>query len=151
MQFEEYKVIIQLALNNEVEARDFYQAVADKTADNNLKQIFSQLASAEQGHFDLLTGFQNSTDIPLKFAETTDYKIADTLERPSLSIDMKPADAIALAIKKEEDAMKIYQSMADSALAQDTKGVFAELAKMEQGHKTSLEDMYNNMAFPEVW
>ena len=28
---------------------------------------------------------------------------------------------------------------------------FQELATMEQGHKTRLEELYTNMAFPEVW
>jgi rubrerythrin len=29
--------------------------------------------------------------------------------------------------------------------------VFEQLANMEKGHKARLEDIYTNMAYPEVW
>jgi rubrerythrin len=46
------------------------------------------------------------------FSESRDYKVAETVDEPELSMDMKPADAFALAMKKEEEAMKQYTEMA---------------------------------------
>jgi bifunctional DNase/RNase len=34
-----------------------------------------------------------------------DYKVAESVELPEITIDMKPADAIALAMKKEQQAV----------------------------------------------
>jgi rubrerythrin len=64
---------------------------------------------------------------------------------------MKPSDTIALAMKNEEEAMNMYTDLANCSSDQEQKKVFQALAKMEQGHKARLEDMFTNMAFPEVW
>ncbi len=64
---------------------------------------------------------------------------------------MKPADAIALAIKKEEEAMNVYSLFSQSSSEPEQARIFEELATMEQGHKVKLEELYTNMAFPEVW
>jgi rubrerythrin len=54
-------------------------------------------------------------------------------------------------MKKEEEAMKAYNEMARVSSNPDQSQEFLELAAMEQGHKTKLENLYTNMAFPEVW
>jgi rubrerythrin len=64
---------------------------------------------------------------------------------------MKPADAIALAMKREEEAMDMYKEFAAISIDEGQKETFLSLATMEQGHKTKLEDLYVGTAFPEVW
>jgi len=64
---------------------------------------------------------------------------------------MKPVEGIELAIKREEDAMEMYEQFADLSTDAEQKNVFLELAKMERGHKARLEDIYTGMAFPESW
>ena len=66
-------------------------------------------------------------------------------------MEMKQADAIALAMKKEEEAMKAYYELARVSSNPDQSQEFSKLAAMEQGHKTKLEKLYTSMAFPEVW
>lgn len=151
MQSENYKKILAFAVENEVEAYEFYKGVAEKTQDANLKQIFEELASEEKGHEQLLQGFLATGANPLIFVETADYKVAETIDKPKLSLEMKPVDAIALAMKNEAEAMEMYQKLAENSTDADQKEMFLNLAKMEQGHKTRLEDLYTNMAFPEVW
>lgn len=148
---QSYQDILNLAISNEVEAYEFYYAVSQKNLDSGLKSIFADLAAEEKKHEELLKGFLSNPDKPLKFKETSDYKVAETVERPPLTLEMKPVDAIALAMKKEEDAMNAYLTFAHNSSSEEQAAVFQELAKMEQGHKTRLEDMYTNMAFPEVW
>jgi len=64
---------------------------------------------------------------------------------------MKPYDAIGLAMKEEEEAMQMYQALADSSTSEDQKKMFLALANMERGHKVKLEELYTSMAYPEVW
>lgn len=151
MDTNQYRTIIELAIENEVEAYEFYASVAAKTADASLKQIFDELAQEEKGHREMLTAMLNNPDKPLNFSCSPDYGVAGTVETPRLSITMKPADAIALAMKKEEEAMTTYQNFASASDSAEQAGVFEQLARMEQGHKARLEDMYTNMAFPEIW
>jgi len=65
--------------------------------------------------------------------------------------DMKPTDGMVLAIRKELGAMQMYTQLARVTSDAGEKQTFLELAKMEKNHKTRLEDLYTNMAFPEVW
>ena len=60
-------------------------------------------------------------------------------------------DAIALAMKKEQEAMEMYQQFADASEGAKQKETFLELAKMEKGHKVRLEGIYTDIAFIEVW
>lgn len=151
MTIEEYKKIISDAIINEEESYSFYTDVANKTKDKNVSSIFEGLAKDELSHKTLLEGYLSDSAKSFKFDTTADYKVAESVERPKLSIGMKPADAIALAMKKEEDAMNMYTEFANLSTDKEQKDVFLNLAKMEQGHKTKLEDIYVSMAYTEVW
>ncbi|KPU44268.1 rubrerythrin [Oxobacter pfennigii] len=151
MNSEEYKDILKLAIENEVEAYEFYDYAVSKVKDANLKSIFEKLAEEELRHKKILEGFINNEDKPLRFNRPTNYKISETVETPKFSPDMKFADAIGLAMKKEEETMNMYKSFADISDDDGQKNIFLELSKMEEGHKTRLEDIYTNAAYAEVW
>jgi rubrerythrin len=150
MKADEYKNIIQMAVENEIEAYDFYTAVGERVKDPNLKPIFKALADEEKKHRNFLQGLLSQAK-PMSFDETKDYKVSETVDKPKLSVSMKPADAIALAMKNEEEAMNMYADLAKFSLDKDQKDMFESLSRMEQGHKVKLEGMYTNIAFPEVW
>jgi rubrerythrin len=150
MKADEYKNIISMAVEDEIEAFDFYTAVGEKVEDSNLKAIFKALADEEKKHRNLLEGLLSQAK-PLAFDETKDYKISETVDKPKLSMGMKPADAIALAMKNEEEAMNMYADLGKCSVGKEQKAMFESLARMEQGHKVKLEGMYTNMAFPEAW
>ena len=146
-----YKKILAMAIENEIEAAEFYQGVYDKTGIASLKSIFGELADEERKHRVMLQGFLDNDSRPLQFKSSQDYKVAETVEMPRLSMGMKPADAMALAMKKEEEAMNMYLKFAKASDNVEQKEVFENLARMEQSHKVNLENLYTNMAFPEVW
>lgn len=148
---ENYQEILNMAIRDEVEAFEFYDSIAQKVSDRSLKQIFSELAGEEQKHRQLLQAFLNNPATPLRFKEEIDYKVSESVALPQLSMEMKPSDAIALAMKKEEEAMKAYKELARASSDPDQSHEFLQLAVMEEGHKTKLEKLYTNMAFPEVW
>ena len=151
MKAEDAKKIIGNAINNEVEAYTFYRGIADKVKDPALKSLFAELAGEEKKHREFLQGMLNKDIAKMKFDASHDYKVADALPAPALSIDMKPLEGIVVAIKKELEAMQMYTQLANLARDTETQLLFSQLANMERGHKARLEDLYTNMAFPEVW
>jgi rubrerythrin len=151
MKAENFKQIISVAIEGEKEAYTYYQTVAGKVEDSALKNIFSELAGDELSHRKFLEGIIAGGYDSLHVDESHDYKIADTLESPPLLVNLKPVDGIALAIRKELDAMQMYTQLAQVVGDSEEKKTFLELAKMEKGHKARLEDIYTNMAFPEIW
>lgn len=151
MKLNEYKDIIKMAIANEVEARKFYEDAANTLADPHLKALFTSLAAEEKKHRDILTKIYASDTIDRYFSEARDYKVAETIDQPALSMDMKPADAFALAMKKEEAAMKQYTRMADLCDDADKRQVFLDLAAMERDHKLKMETAFTDVGYPEVW
>jgi rubrerythrin len=151
MKPEDFQLIIKNAIDAEIEAYEFYHGVAEKVQDAPLKRIFSELAAEEKGHRAFLQAILNRDLQAFKVEDSEDYKLAETLDVPPLTLDMKPADGIALAIRKELDAMQMYAQLAQVSSDSGEKSTFLELSQMEKNHKTRLEDIYTNMAFPEVW
>src|SRR5512137_642218 len=134
MKVEDYRKIVTMAIGNEVEAHEFYAAAGEKAKDPSLKAIFKDLANEEKGHKNLLEGLLGHGK-PMKFDETKDYRVSETVAKPKLSLAMKPADAIALAMKNEEEAMQMYAELGNISVDKEQKEMFQSLARMEQGHK----------------
>jgi len=151
MNLSEYKGIIKFAMENEVEAQRFYQDAAQKVENVQLKEMFSEFAQEEKRHREILKQIYISNRIGDYFDEDQDYRLAEKMDEPELSTDMKPADAIALAMKKEEEAMRQYTALADSCPEPDKRKVFMDLAAMERGHKLKMENAFVDIGYPEVW
>lgn len=147
----EYKQILETAIGNEVEAYEFYKGVSEKAKDNNIKTLFRQLAEEELAHQTLLQGFLAGDIDTMHFDESVDYKVSETVDKPTLSLAMKPADAIALAMKNEEEAMSMYAAFAKASTDPGQKKMFQDLSRMEKDHKATLEGYYVNAAFVEAY
>lgn len=147
---DEAVTILKTAVQNEIEAYEFYRDAAEMTADAALKAVFANLAKDELKHKVLLEGCVSGAR-PLAFQEVQDYQVSETVESPVLSTGMRFVDAIALAMKKEEEAMKMYAALARSSSDPEQQNMFTELANMEAGHKAGLEDIFVNAAFVEAW
>ena len=83
--------------------------------------------------------------------QVIDYKIAETQDMPALSTDMKPAEAIAIAMKREQQAAELYRSLAKNANDGTEKEALENLANMEMGHKHKLENAFVDIGYPEVF
>ena len=146
-----YEDILNAAIQSEIEANRFYQQVAERVRDSHLKGMFLTFAREEDKHRRILEGFRGKPAQTVHFASADDFHVAETVDDPVLSIDMKPADAIALAMKKEEAAMKHYTHLAEACTDGDQKNLFLELAAMEREHKSKMEQAFVDIGYPEVW
>lgn len=148
---EAYKEILKTAILNEVEAYEFYATIATKFKSPNLTATFMELANEEVSHKKTLEAFLNNESKEMKFNEVQDYKIAEGEKLPRLSSDMSFVDGIKLAMKKEQEAMEMYNKFADLSTDVKQKEVFIQLARMELGHKAKLEQIFTSTAYTEVW
>jgi len=152
MSSPDMKQLFVIATRRETEAYEFYSAAAAKVADPNVKDIFNQLAKDEKGHFDLIEKFRaNPADMKKIAAPSSDWKVAESEDLPRLSTDMKPKDAVALAMKKEQQAVEMYRSLSTIATDQNVRKMFDNLANMELGHKHKLETVFVDIGYPEVF
>ena len=151
MKNQDLRSIIDFAVENELEAYEFYKGAAEKVEDAFLKETFQDLAKDELEHKEFLENFLESEVEEIKIKELSDYKISETIDKPELTVEMKFSDAIALAIKNEEEAMFMYQSLAEACVDAKHEKLFIGLMEMEKMHKAKLEEIYLNVAYAEVW
>ena len=152
MEKTELRGLFALAIRREVEAYDFYSKIAESMENEEVREIFRKLATEELGHKALLEKFESDPTVEMKFDRPpVDLMIAESTELPRLTMDMKPADAIALAMKKEQQACEFYRKMADGTTDEGIRKAFLGLADMELGHKARLENAFVEMGFPEVF
>jgi rubrerythrin len=153
MDQDTYQAILAGAIDRELEAHRFYQQVAQIVEDTYLKDMFRSFAAEELKHRDILQGFSNKAEMAVHFARVPDFHVSETMDAPdmALSIQLKPADAIALAMKKEEAAMRHYTQLAEACTDTAQQKVFLELAAMERGHKLKMEKAFVDIGYPEVW
>jgi len=151
MDAEQFDRIIQDAIQGEIEARDFYAAAADRVEAPAVKEIFARLSKEEDGHRHRLQTIKSDPMAKMEFQKVEDFGVAEEQDWPKLSLEMSPAEALQLSIKKEQAAMENYQTLASSIENAELKKVFVELSEMERGHKVYLEKLFINVAYPEAW
>jgi rubrerythrin len=116
-----------------------------------MRGIFVGFAGEEKKHQQMLKGILNTKETNLKFEPASDYKISETVEAARLTSEMTMAEAFSIAMKKEEEAMKMYQRLASDSSSGEYRKLFEDLAVMEQGHKVKMEKYYTDVAYNEVW
>jgi len=152
MDIEQYKKAITDAIKAEIEAKEFYEKIAKRIKDDNLAQLFSDFAKEEAKHEKILTNILNKEKISTSiFNFEKDFKVAETIEMPEVNDNMNLKDAIGIAMKNEELAMKKYLALAENCEDDQLKKVFQDLAAMERDHKFKMENLFVDVAYAEVW
>lgn len=152
MDLEKYKQVISYAIQNEIDAKNFYDKVAEKIKDTYLKEVFENFAREEEKHEKILTRILNQEKMDTSFFNfEKDFKVSETIEMPEVNAEMDLKNAIGLAMKNEEIAMKNYTALAENCHDHKLKSIFMDLAAMERDHKFKMEQNFVDVAYPEVW
>lgn len=152
MDLEKYKQVILDAIDGEIAAKVFYEDVAAKIKDQTLKELFSQFAAEEAKHERILSDILKKEQMDDTFFDfDKDFKVAETITMPVVDEKMDLSNAIGIAMKNEEAAMKKYTALADNCDDEKLKAVFLDLAAMERQHKYKMEQGFVDVAYPEIW
>ncbi len=151
MATESLENVFAKAIDREQEAYRFYEEVARKSSDPNVRETFQRLAAEERDHERLLWKSKGDATLNLQFTAPYDLKVAETEDMPELSTDMKPADAIRWAMKKELQSAEFYRGLAKASSDEAVRSAYENLANMELGHKHILEILFVDKGYPEVW
>jgi rubrerythrin len=144
-EFEIINVILDFAIENEIEAYKFYTDLAAKVNNPVMKQVFLDFAAEEQGHRKLLEDAKKGKTVNIGGEKIADLKIAE------YTVDVKPTPnmdyqaALILAMKKEKASFALYTDLV--AATQDSAGkkLFQHLAQQEAKHKLRFELEYDEV------
>lgn len=141
--FNSFEDILIFAIGAEQEAADFYMRLAGQSLSIEMKQVFNQYAYEELGHKSRLMKIRENglTEFPAE--QLKDLIINDYLVEADPGPSMTYTEVLALAIKKEKAAFRLYLDLASKALTEETKALFNSLALEESKHKQRFELEYD--------
>jgi len=144
--------LIDIAIEREVEAYDFYMGLAGSVEDPGIKDTLEFLAGEERKHREFLMGYRDGRygSGPLRLADVVDYKIAEYLEEPDITRDMNSSDVYLVAAHRELQSYHFYRALADLHPDGEVKTMLLRIANEEMKHKEKVEYLYSNAAFPQT-
>ena len=136
--------ILNFAIDREQEAHDFYIDLARKTAQPDMKQIFTHFANEELGHKKMLSSIKEGKKLLPRPGKVLDLKLAEYLVKvdPS-SEDLDYQQALILAMQREKAAFRLYTDIAEATDDEEMKRTFLALAQEEAKHKLRFEVEYD--------
>lgn len=148
-EFKDIDDILDFAINEEQKAIDFYNILADKSSNEDVKAVFIDFVKEEMNHKARLEKIKAEKQFTIEDKVITDLKIADYLVNVKVTPDMKYEDALVVAMKKEKAAFKLYMTLAEKAPNVEMKSIFISLAQEESKHKLKFEIEYDEFVMRE--
>lgn len=147
-----FEDVIDLAIQREVEAYDFYMDIFRRVNDASVKDTIEFIAGEEKKHKAFLVGYRDGNYGPdtLRMADVVDYKISEHLEEPEVDADMNSSGVYLVASHRESRSHKFYTELANLHPEGETKTMLLKMANEELKHKEKMEYLYSNTAFPQT-
>jgi len=144
--------VIDLAIQREEEAYDFYMDIHNKVQDASVKDTLEFIAGEEKKHKAFLVSYRegNYGSDALRMADVIDYKIAEYLEEPEVDKGTSSQDIYLIASHRERRAHQFYTELADMHADSELKTMLQKMANEELKHKEKMEYLYANTAFPQT-
>lgn len=143
MKREDFKAVIEFAIEREREAVQFYQDLQEKTRFSSQKEMLKELEMMERGHITVLTNILEKGAEKIVHKEIEDLQISEYLVAEEPKADLSYQDILIVAMKREEASTKLYTELAGRFKGTETEGVFKRLAEEESGHKYKFEKLYD--------
>ncbi len=142
--------VLDFAIAREIEASEFYTALAGRMDAPAMKKAFLDFAKEEQGHQAKLEAVKRGEySFGAGAQQLTGLGLAEYLVSGAPAADMSYADALVLAMKKEKAAFKLYTHLASVAKDDGLRNLFLSLATEEAKHKLRFEIEYDDHVMKE--
>jgi rubrerythrin len=144
--------VIDLAIQREEEAYEFYKDILIKLEDTTIKDTIEFIANEEKKHKAFLVNYRKGDygSDALRMTAVVDYKISEYLEEPEITKETKREDVYLIAAHRELRSHRFYTELANMHDANNVKEMLLKMANEELKHKEKMEYLYANTAFPQT-
>ncbi|HVP35742.1 MAG TPA: ferritin family protein [Terriglobales bacterium] len=149
MEQKAFQEIILRAVRKEVEAATLYETYAKLATSEGVRQMFKELQAEEQKHKKILENLKKEDISHYRLKKVSDLKIGDYLKDEIYDPEMSFQDALLVAIKREENSVKLYHDLSRKAEDPQLKKMFLVLSQEESKHKLRLETEYDQRVLTE--
>ena len=142
---------LDIAVEREKDAHDFYSQAAEVTHDTKGKEMFVWLAQQELGHFNSLRKLneallESDSEIKLGCLSAEDSKVIESMPKSEVSGKVTTTttaiEALQISMRAERASIELYRRMEKSTTDPSAKMMFDELVAEEQAHLLLLEAQY---------
>ena len=136
--------ILEFAIFREIEAHNFFLALAERVKEAQMREVFEDLAAEEMEHkakleLEILKTGKTVSIEQQSPRPASEYIISD--DPSQLDIDYK--DALLLGMEKEEASFRIYVNLIPNVHNEQSREILLALAQEEVKHKLRFETEYN--------
>jgi rubrerythrin len=154
--------VLQLAVQMEVDGKEFYQKASRKSSNKLAKELFRQLANEEDIHrkrfeeiYKALKRGQNWPDVEPPFEKGKTIKSLFAEATKALGSKFKVAESELEALKAAMDmeirSYNLYHTRSAESMPPAEKQFYKTLAGEERGHHLALLDSYEYLSDPTGW
>lgn len=146
MTIESFEVLIEFAIEKEREASAFYTDLAERTSFSGVKDSLLEMAEEEKKHESLLKNLGGNKALleEYKFKWIPDMKRSDYMIELKYEDGMNYVDILRLAMKREEQALKLYNELQKKSDNPENIELLKVLCQEEAKHKLFLEGLYDD-------
>jgi len=143
---------LDIAIQREIEAFDFYSGLSAKVTDKQARDALTNLAGEEKKHRAFLENYRDGKVAAgsLRMSQVVDYRIAEHMEKPATDSEIKSSEAYLLAAHREKASHDFYKALAEIHPDGPVKDMLLLMASEEMKHKEKVEYLYSNTAFPQT-
>jgi len=149
MDLSNFNEVINFAIEKEEEAIDFYERLSENAKNPAMKSVFFDWSNEERKHKKMLHDLEVTGTESVKIKEIPNLKISDYMVETEESPDMDYADALVLAMKREEKSYNLYSDLEAKCSDTSLQKVFSLLKNEELKHKNRLESEYDENVLRE--
>ena len=144
--------ILDLAIQREVEAYEFYMDIHGRVDDQSVKDTLEFIAGEEKKHKAFLINYRegNFGAEALRMTDVVEYKIAEYLDEPDIDGDLSRQDVYLIAAHRENRSHQFYTELANLHAEGEPQSMLLKMANEELKHKEKMEYLYANTAFPQT-
>ncbi len=144
--FESFEEIVNYAIEKENEAASFYAEAAGQESFAAIKKSLEEMAEEEKKHAALLENLGKNKEIVEKYKLKwiPDLKRSDYMVELKYEAGMPYVEILRLAMKREENALKMYNDLLGKTDNDEHIKVFKILCQEEAKHKNYLETVYDD-------
>jgi rubrerythrin len=154
--------VLQLAIQTEVEGKDFYQQASQKSSNKLARELFQHLANEEDVHckkfeeiYEALKRGQNWPDVkpPSEKGKTLKSLFAEATKALGSKIKVAESEleAIKIAMDMEIKSYNFYHSRSQQSTLSTENRFYEALAGEEREHHLALFDSHEYLSDPAGW
>lgn len=144
--------VLEEAIRKEIMSRFLYIGLRQRMKNRASKDAFQLLAEQEESHQRILEDYLRGKykEGSLSPGLVVDYKVAECLDQPEISPTMEIKEVFLMAAHREKAAHELYKSLSAIHPNGQVKHLLETLSAQELEHKSRLETIYTEVAFPQT-